>query len=274
MRSRTWSLLAVLALLAGVLVAGCGDDDDDGDGAAGGDFGTLTVGSDIPFPPFEQGQPPNYEGYDIDIVNEVAERIGAEVEIQDTAFDTIFRDLAQGKFDLVASASTITEERENAVDFSDPYYEAQQALVVTPDSDIASEEDLAGVTVGTQDGTTGEEYANDETEAGSVRGFPTGPDAINAVRAGQVDAVILDEPVAQDAVEKQGGVEIAATISTDELYGLAFQPDADDLREAVNDALAEMKEDGTLAELYEKWFPGTEPPETVLNGTNELLTDE
>lgn len=271
-------VLALVGLLATGVIAGCGDDDDDDSTtteAASGDFdtikeGTLTVGSDIPFPPFEQGKAPDYEGYDIDVVNEIAKRLDLEVEYVDTAFDTIFRDQAQGKFDMVASASTITDEREQQVDFSDPYYEAQQALVVPTGSDIQTTADLGGVTVGAQDGTTGEDYANEETDAGEVRGFPQGPDAINALATGQVEAVILDEPVVKDAIAKgQSEIELVETIATDELYGFAFGEDADALREAVNGALVEMKDDGTLETIYEKWFPGVKPTEAVLSGTHE-----
>jgi ABC-type amino acid transport substrate-binding protein len=133
---------------------------------------------------------------------------------------------------------------------------------------IASVDDLSGMVVGAQDGTTGEAYANDETDAAEVRGFPEGPDAIAALRTGQVDAVIIDQPVAVDAIDKQGGFEIAEEIPTDELYGFAMAPDTPNLRAAVNEALATMKEDGTLAELYQEYFQ-TDPPESVL-GTNDL----
>lgn len=276
-RTRVWLLVGILALLVGAFaVAGCGgDDDDEGDGepAAGQDFGLLEegqllVGIDTPFPPFEQGQPPDVTGYDVDVTNAVAEELGLEITYQDTSFDTIFRDVAQGRFDMAVAATTITPGREKTVDFSDPYYEAQQALVVTPDADIASVDDLSGAIVGAQDGTTGEAYANDETEASEVRGFPEGPDAINALRAGQVDATIIDQPVAVDAMEKQGGLEIVEEIPTNELYGLYFAPDNDALREAVNEALATIKEDGRLTEFYDTYF-NTEPPASVLEGTHE-----
>jgi polar amino acid transport system substrate-binding protein len=279
--SRLWLVLGLIALLATVMVAaGCGDDDDEGDGgdtAAAGDLnvieeGRLTVGTDTPFPPFEIGQPPNISGYDIDIMNAIAEDLGLEVEYIDTGFGTIFRDTAQGQFDTAAAASTITSGRENTVDFTDPYYEAQQALLVPTDSDIASVEDLGGATVGTQDATTGETYANDETDASEVRGFPEGPNAITALATGQVDAVIIDQPVAADAVEKQEGLEIVEEIPTQELYGFAVAPDNDGLREAMNESLATLKEDGTLEDLYDQYFQ-TAPPPSVLEGTNELLKE-
>lgn len=280
MRPRIPVLLAAMALFAGsAFAAGCGDDDDDNGGdttAAGADLGLiqdgqLLVGSDIPFPPFEQGKAPDYTGFDIDVVNTIGEGLGLTVTYQDTSFDTIFRDVAQGKFDMVASASTITPERENTVDFSDPYYEAQQSLAVAEGSDIATVEDLAGATVGAQDGTTGEEYANDETDAASVRGFPEGPDALNALKAGQVDAVILDQPVVLDAIEKgETGFTEAAVIPTGELYGFAFARDNDALREAVNEQLQTLKDDGTLDEIYQEWF-AIEAPDSVITGTNEQL---
>jgi ABC-type amino acid transport substrate-binding protein len=280
MRSRLLALLAALALIATAgFAVGCGDDDDDGNGdttAAAQDFnliqeGQLLVGTDTPFPPFEIGQPPDITGFDIEVVNAVAEKLDLDASYQDTSFDTIFRDTAQGKFDLAVAASTITPDREKTVDFSDPYYQANQSLVVVKGSDIASTDDLGGKTVGAQDGTTGEDYANEETDAAQVRGFPEGPDAFNALRNGQVDAVIIDQPVVVDALETPAGgdIEIAQEIVTSELYGLVFAPDNDALREAVNEALQELKDDGTLADLYEQYFPGTEPPEEVLEGTHE-----
>lgn len=273
-RLRPALLALVAAMLAIALVAaGCGGGDDEGGGeAAGGvetiEEGILTVGTDAPFPPFEIGRPPDVTGYDIEVMNAIAEDLGLEPEYVNSSFDTIFRDVAQGRFDIVAAASTITPQREETVDFSDPYYEAQQALLIEEGSDVASVDDLSGLTVGAQDGTTGETFANDETEAAQVRGFPQGPDAINALVSGQVDAVIIDQPVALDAVEEQGGVEVVEEIETGELYGFAMAPGDDALREQVNEALARIKEDGTLADLYEEYFQ-MPPPDTVLEGTNE-----
>ncbi len=279
--TRLWMVIAMLAaLLATAVVAGCGDDDDDDEpnGDAAGietlNEGELFVGTDAPFAPFEIGTPddPDFGGFDIDVMNAIGEELGLEVTYENTGFNAIFRDTANGLFDTAAAASTITEEREEVVDFTDPYYEAQQALLVPEGSDIASVDDLSGAIVGAQDGTTGEAFANDETEASEVRGLPQGPDAVAAVVTGQVDAVIIDQPVAVDAVDKQGGVEIVEEIATDELYGFAVAPDNDGLREAMNEALATLKEDGTLEGLYDEYFQ-TAPPESI-SGENPLLTDD
>ena len=262
------AIALVTALATAGVAAGCGDDD-----GGSGDLGLinkgeLLAGIDTPFPPFEKGHPPNVTGYDIDVINAVADEMGLEVVQEETSFDTIFRDVAQGKFDVAVAASTITPGRERTVDFSDPYYLADQSLLVAEGSDIGSQEDLGGQIVGAQDGTTGETYANDETDASEVRGYPGGTDAINALRAGQIDAVIVDSPVAEDAVQKQGGIEIAEKIVTRELYGFSFAPDRDALREKVNEALTTLKEDGTLTGLYKKYFPD-QSPAPVLKATHE-----
>jgi len=276
-KSRLVVLMTALAVMSTLVLAACGGDDssDPGDStSASSSFeselineGTLTVGSDIPFPPFEFGKAPDYDGFDIDLVNAIAEKLGVETEFKDTAFDTIFTDVAQGKFDMVASAATITPEREQTVNFSSPYYEAEQALLVPEGSDITSVEDLSGLTIGAQDGTTGEAYANDETDAGQVRGFPNGPAAIAALSNGQVEATIIDQPVAQDAIDKgQTGFEVATTIPTGELYGLAFSKNTPELLSAVNGALAELKKDGGLNEIYQKWFK-IDAPKDVIDST-------
>lgn len=279
-KSRLVVLMAALAVMSVFVLAACGSDDDSssndsGDkSSASSSFsselitdGTLTVGTDTPYPPFEFGKAPDYDGFNIDMVNAIAEKLDLETDFQDTAFDTIFTDVAQGKFDMVASASTITPEREKVVAFSDPYYSAQQALLVPDGSDIATVEDLAGLTVAAQDGTTGKSYAEDETDASTVQGYPNGPAAIAALKGGQVDATIIDQPVAQDAIDKgQTGFEVATTIPTGELYGLAMSKNSPELLKAVNGALADLKKDGGLDEIYQKWFK-IDAPKDVINGT-------
>ena len=285
--------MVLMALVSALGVAACGGEEESASttsstgatgatGATGGESdssstssadlgllneGELLVGTDAPFPPFEIGTPDvsGFSGYDIEVMNAIADQLGVEPTYMNTSFNTIFRDTASGQFDIAAAASTITPERSKVVTFSDPYYEAQQALVVAEGSDVASVDDLSGLIVGAQDGTTGETYANDETEASEVRGFPQGPDAIAALTTGQVEAVIIDQPVAIDAEEQTGGVTVVEVIQTDELYGFPMAPDNTALIEAVNGALDELKQDGTIDELYEKYF-STTPPETVSGG--------
>jgi polar amino acid transport system substrate-binding protein len=265
--SRLLAALAVLALT--VFAAGCGDSDDDsGGGDNAGGNGPLTVGSDIPYPPFEQGKPGNYTGFDIELMEAIAESIGREAEFQDTSFDTIFRDLAQGRFEAVASATTITDEREETVDFTNPYYFSEQAILVKEGSEIDSVEKLSGTTIGVQQGTTGEEFAEEKGDAGELRPYPQGPDAVNALKSGVLDAVVLDIPVAENAVEAGGGIEISAAIPTEEEYGFVVPQDEGKLLEEMNEALDELKDDGTFTTIYEKWFKRA-PTDALLSATHQ-----
>ncbi len=270
--SRLWLVVGLIAVLAAaIVVAGCGSDDETStSGTDTADLGLLTpgtllVGTDAPYPPFEIGTPEggDFTGFDPDLMDAIAEKLGVTPEYQNSAFDTIFRDVASGQFDIVAAAATITPGREKTVDFSDPYYDAQQALVVATDSDIASTDDLSGEIVGAQQGTTGQTYAEDETDASEVRGFGKGADALAAVTTGQVAAAIVDQPFAADAVSKQEGIQIVEEIPTGEVYGLAMAPGSP-LVPAVNDALAQLAEDGTLDDLYQKYFQ-TDAPASVTN---------
>ena len=208
--------ISALFLLAGTALAACGDDDDDDGGGGGTDTtaaaeietlepGTLIVGVDVPYPPFEQGRPPDYEGFEIDMMNEIASRLGLETEYKDTPFDTIFRDLSVDKFDAAIGGATITDEREQAVDFADPWFLTEQSLLVQEDSDIRTIDDLEGKTVGVQKGTTGEAYVQDNANPGDLRSYPEIDDAFNALVAGQVEVVMFDLSGTEEAAEDPGG---------------------------------------------------------------------
>ena len=276
-KSRLSALIAALAIaLAAVGIASCGSSSDNSSSSGGGGSadlglktpGTILLGSDIPYPPFEYGTAPNYTGFDVDLMNQIAKNLGVKAKFQDTSFDSIFTDLAAGSFDAVISASTITPDRQKQVNFSDPYYSADQSLVTVPGSDIKSTKDLSGKNVAVQNGTTGFIYAQDHTDAGNVQGFPQGPDVINAVKAGQVDAGIIDQPVAQDALDKTGGIKIPEVIPTGELYGIAVPKDNTALLDAINTQLQKMKKDGSLDKIYQKYFK-INAPKAVVNGTTK-----
>src|SRR5262245_60677097 len=258
--SRLAALLTALAIAAvAVFAAGCGGSDDGTTGEGGGGGEKLTVGSDIPYPPFEQGKPGEYTGFDIELMEAIGEKIDRTPEFQDTSFETIFRDVGQGKFDVVASAATITPEREKEVAFSDPYYLSEQAIVVKEGSEITGLADLEGKTVEAQQGTTGLALGKEKANASELRPYPEGPDAINALKAGTVEAVIIDAPVAQNAIEEEGGVEIAENVPTEEEYGFAVAKGNTELLEEINQGLEEVIADGTYTKIFEKWFH-LEPP--------------
>ncbi|MBA3865860.1 MAG: basic amino acid ABC transporter substrate-binding protein [Solirubrobacterales bacterium] len=269
-KSRLTALFAVLLVgVVSVVVAGCGSSSSSSS-TGGGEESTassggepLTIGSDIPYPPFEQGKPGSYTGFDIELMEAIAEKIGRTAEVEDTSFETIFRDVGQGKFEAVISAATITPEREKAVAFSNPYYLSEQAILVKEGSEITGIEDLSGKVVGAQQGTTGQELGKEKANASELRPYPEGPDAVNALKAGTVEAVIIDAPVAQNAVEKSGGVEIAEKVPTEESYGIAVALDNTELLEEINAGLKEVIEDGSYTTIYEKWFH-LEPPKEIV----------
>lgn len=230
-----------------------------GGAAEGGGGEKLTVGSDIPYPPFEQGKPGNYTGFDVNLMEAIGEEIGREPEFIDSSFETIFRDVAQGKFEAVMSAATITPEREKAVSFSLPYYLSEQAIVVKEGSSITGLSDLKGKTVAAQQGTTGLTLGKEKAEAAELRPYPEGPDAINALKAGTVEAVIIDAPVAVKATEELSGIEVAEKVPTDETYGIAVAPGSTELLEQINEGLKKTIESGKYAKVYEKWFHEAPP---------------
>lgn len=276
-----FTLLAALLLTITSVAAACGGGGGSGDSGSGGGEATggssggetVNVASDIAYRPFEFEQNGEPTGFDIDLMNEIGERAGFTPEYQNVTFDGIIPGLGSNLYDTAISAMTITPEREEQVDFSDPYFDADQSLLVASDSDITSvEESLGESVVGVQIGTTGamqaDQYQQDG-EIGEVRTFDTVEDAFSALENGQVDAVINDLPVSQDKVNQSGdSLEIVQTIPTGEQYGIAFPQDSE-LVEPVNEALQEMKDDGTYAEIYEEWIgraPESIPGEETTSG--------
>lgn len=238
-----------------------------GEEAGGGE--KLTVGSDIPYPPFEQGKKGNYTGFDVELMEAIGKEIGREPEFIDSSFETIFRDVAQGKFEAVMSAATITPEREKVVSFSLPYYLSEQAILVKEGSSITGLADLKGKVVAAQQGTTGLELGKEKAEASELRPFPEGPDADNALKAGTVEAVIIDAPVAKQQAEELGGIEIVEKVPTDETYGIALAQENSELLEQINEGLKKTIEDGSYARVYEKWFKEAPPLEGLEKAIEE-----
>jgi polar amino acid transport system substrate-binding protein len=225
--------------------------------------GILTVGTDLPYPPFEYREGGELTGFDVEIMDEIASRIGLETEWVDSPFDTIFTDLANGQFDVVISGATITPEREEEVNFSEPYFNSLQALVVSDDSGIASFDDLGdGDAVSVQSGTTGETWAEENLQPNGVeiRAFPEYPPVYNALEAGQVDGVVYDESSAIPETFNRPGLVVADTVDTGEAYGIAVDPANEDLLDAVNQALQDMVDDGTYDEIFDG-YPNCEEEE-------------
>jgi polar amino acid transport system substrate-binding protein len=276
--TRHWIVIGLVSLLAlGSVAAGCGSSGSDtssssttasGGSSSGQDLGlitdgTLTIGSDIPYPPFEQGKPPDYTGFDVELMDAIAEKLNLTPKWVDTAFGTIFSDQQAGKFDIVASSTTITPARSKRVTFSDPYFDANQSLMVQSGSDITSVDDITSDTaIGVQEGTTGQDYAEKQTD-GTVQSFAAIGTVFNALQAGQVDAVINDFAVSAFALKKYPQLDVVQQIPTGEHYGFPMQKSNTALIDAVNGALRDIIADGTYETIYKKWFSG-EPPKAYL----------
>ena len=239
--------LMILVLIAGLLLSACGQQED---------LGTVVIGLNAEYPPFENvDEDGNLVGFDVDLMTAIAEEAGFEFEWVNTRWDGIFVALASGEFDAVISAATITAERAETVDFSDPYFNAGQSITIRADSDILGPDDLAGLKVGVQLGTTGDIWLSDETDAEVVR-YDENTLAFQALANGDVDAAVADSPTAIDIVQAnpEMNLKVLPDAYTDELYGIAVNKDRPDLLEAINAGLAAIRENGTYDEIYDKWF--------------------
>jgi polar amino acid transport system substrate-binding protein len=242
---------AALALIGtGLAATACTSDS--------GEDETLTVCTNVPFEPFEYQENGAYVGFDIDLMKLLADRLGQTVEVVEIDFDSIGSGSAlnAGTCEIAAAGLTITEERQEAMGMSQAYYRADQALVVRGDSTAASLDDLSGLQVAVQSGTTGEGYANDNAAEYGFEpvAFETMGDIASALTSGSVDASIADLATWTAMVESAPDLTLVQTIETEEHYGFAVQKDDTELLGEVNAMLDEAFEDGTYAELYEKWI--------------------
>ena len=241
----------ILALaLAAMMIfafAGCAKE------AADVDAAKLTVATNAEFPPFEYLENGEMVGAEIDMAYALAEKLGVEIEISNIDFDAALTGAATGKYDMAISGITANDERRKNMNFSDNYYMASQAIIVTADSEIAAAADLAGKTISCQEGTTGEQYILAD-ENYKVQSYKTGAEAISALVAGKVDAVVIDDAVARALSEAQNGAtKVLDEALTEEAYAIALELGDDELTEKINGALAELKAEGKLAEIFTEY---------------------
>jgi polar amino acid transport system substrate-binding protein len=259
--TKTAMLAALAAGTLALSACGGGSDEPGATGEAGGlslvNEGALTVCSDIPYPPFEFEKDGEYTGFDMDLMREIASGMDLELEVQDVGFDALQSGavIAAGQCDVAASAVTITEDREKNLTFSEPYYDSLQSLLVPADSDVKSIEDLAGKSVGVQQGTTGATYTRENVpEDTKVVDFPSDAEMYAAIQAGNVDALLQDLPVNLGHTE-DGQFTIAEEYKTDEQYGFAFAKEgSEELVSAVNEQLSELRDNGKYQEIYDTYF--------------------
>jgi len=251
---RTLGALMAVAVIAGLL-AGCA--------APVSTAKKFVIASDASWPPMESVDAnKNIVGFDIDLINAIAKDQKFEVEIKNTAWDGIFAGLEGGAYDAILSSVTITDDRKKTYDFSEPYFDANQAIVTrTDDNTIKSEQDLAGKTVGAQIGTTGAIYIGDKLKEATLKQYDTPDLAMMDLLNKNIDAVVVDTPVAANyalqAEQFKGKLSMAAQIVTDERYGLTVQKgDPKKLLALFNAGLKNVKASGEYDRIYQKWISG------------------
>ena len=216
--------------------------------------GTLVMATNAEFEPYEYHEGDDIVGIDADIAQAICDKLGYELKIEDMEFDSILPAVQSGKADFGAAGMTVTEDRATQVDFSDSYYTGVQVIIVTDDSDITEPDDLKGKKIGVQQGTTGDIYSTDDFGDDNVERFNKGMEAVQALQQGKIDAVIIDNQPAKTFVEENEGLKILETSYVEEDYALAIKKGNDDLVKKVNDAIKELKEDGTFDKIVAKYI--------------------
>lgn len=227
--------------------------------------GVLVMATNAAFPPYEYKEGDAFAGIDVEIAEKIAEKLGMTLEIKDVEFGSIVGGVQTGKFDMGMAGMTVTDERLESVNFSTSYATGIQVVIVAEDSAITSLDDLKGdgsMKFGVQQDTTGDIYASapvDEYGYGeeNVVRYKTGADAVQALKAGKVDAVIIDNEPAKSFVAANEGLRILDAEWAVEDYAIAIAKENTDLLDAVNGALAELTADGTIADIIAKYIPAT-----------------
>lgn len=224
---------------------------------------TLVMATNAAFPPYEFKEGDSFAGIDVEIAGKIAEKLGMTLEIKDVEFGSIVGGVQTGKFDIGMAGMTVTDERLKSVNFSDSYATGIQVVIVKADSAIKSLDDLKGdgsMKFGVQQDTTGDIYASDTVENGgygkdNVVRYKTGADAVQALKTGKVDAVIIDNEPAKSFVSANEGLSILDGSWVEENYAIAIAKENKELLEKVNGALKELIADGTVKAIIDKYIP-------------------
>ena len=217
--------------------------------------GKLTMATNATFPPYEMTTDNGtIEGIDVETAQAIADKLGLELQVDDMDFDAALLSVQQGKADIAMAGITVTDERKAVMAFSDSYATGIQSIIVPEGSDIATADDLAGKKIGTQRGTTGYLYCSDDFGEDAVVAYDNGLTAVQALNNAQVDAVVIDNEPAKAYVESNPGLKILDTSYAEEDYAIGMNKDNTALLDAVNAALEELKADGTLQSIVDKYI--------------------
>lgn len=246
-------LLALSFVLTGVLfLVSCDDTDDT----------KLIMATNATFPPYEYKEGDEFQGIDIEIAQAIADKLGRELVVEDVDFDSIINGVQTGKYDIGMAGMTVTEDRLKNVNFTDTYAKGIQVVIVKEGGNVQSLDDIDndGVKIGVQQGTTGHIYASDTPENGgygedAVIAYKSGTEAVEALKTGKVQCVIIDNEPAKSYVKENEGLKILDATWADEDYAIAISKNNSELLDEVNKALAELKADGTVDRIVKKYIP-------------------
>ena len=216
--------------------------------------GILTMGTNAAFPPYEFYDGEDIVGIDAEIAGLLAEKLGLTLEIVDMDFSTIVTSVQTGGVDIGLAGMTVTEERLENVNFTDSYATGVQVIIVKEDSDLASVDDLKGKLIGTQEGTTGHQYCAQDYGEENVLAYTNGATAVQNLVQGAVDCVVIDEQPALSFVEANEGLKILDTEYVIEDYAAAVSKENTALLDALNAALKELQEDGSIQKILDKYI--------------------
>ena len=232
-------LAIALCLVLAVAFVACADNKDDN---------VLTMATSADFPPYEYYENDQIVGIDVEIMTAVCEKIGMELKPEDMSFDSVIGAAQTGKADIAMSGITITEDRKNMVNFTIPYTSTAQSIIVISGGEIATKK------IGVQINTTGDEQVTDEFGDAAVDRFQNGAIAVESLKNGKIDCVVIDGEVAKALVAANEGLEIIADAYSIEEYAIALKKENTELLEKINGALAELLADGTIDAIMDKYI--------------------
>ena len=221
------------------------------------DSNVLVMGTNATFKPFEYKDGDSVVGFDVDLAQEIAKSLGADLKIEDMSFDGLLPALESGQIDLAVAGMSVTEDRAKNALFSESYYIASQQIIVKNDSSIRNKYELTGKSIGVQLGTTGDQMARGIQGARVVQ-FPSAPSVLQELVTGRIDAAILDNAPAAQYVASFSNLKVLSTPLSRESYAIALKKDNHQLLEKVNHVISQMKEDGRMQKILMKHFGTTE----------------
>lgn len=232
-----------------------GSDTQQSETAENTEGGVLRMATNATFPPYEYYEGDEVVGIDPEIAAAIAEKLGMTLEINDMDFDPAIAAAQTGQADIVMEGLTVTDDRKEKINFTDSYATGVQVVIVPEDSDIQSVDDLEGKLIGVQQGTTGDLYCSDDYGEENVQKFTSGPVAVEALKNGQIDCVVIDNEPAKSYVSQNEGLKILDTEYITEEYAIGISKDNPELLEQINAALQELKDDGTIQSIIDKYIP-------------------